>query len=77
MDTPKRVWTQLASMPRERTGQFGIEYADGKLLLFGGGTASSDVKLDVIDEYDIHGDTWSPIKETLELETETKTVKLN
>ena len=65
-------------MPRGRTGHFGVESHDGKLLVFGGASVSGPTTIwDAIDEYDINGDTWSTIPETLELQTRTKTVKIN
>ena len=72
-----RTWTDVAPMPRGRTLHFGIEYFNGKLLVFGGAGVVETTRLDAIDEYDILADQWSTIPETLELETETITVKVN
>ena len=72
------VWTLAAPMPNGRAASFGIEHSDGKLLVFGGEAAANQAtNLDVIDEYDIEGDTWSTIPATLETKSPTETVKIN
>lgn len=79
LDAPKqgRTWVNVAPMPRGRTLNFGVEDFDGKLLVFGGAGVVQSSTLDAIDEYDILSDQWSTIPETLELETETMTLKVN
>ena len=72
----EKVWEEVGSMNVGRGNKFGVKLHDGKFFVFGGHLIDGGALTDTIEEYDIATDTWNLLPETMGLETESLSVKV-